>query len=757
MEDHCFRMDEGLALARLADPSAGTEPLPVVEIGGRGALVKTALHFQENEYIDVAIELKGGRRYDLFAHVVGSGDEGLRLRWLHFDPSEGQRLGDAIAAFAQSQGCASMSDPLAEAAPVASSGRRQRSTRKVLRPRSDAVPAEALSSEGEGAPEEPEAKRKTRRVTRPSSKQAPVSSVPAEGPADEETPSEATADEEGNGETPRQGRRYRRTSTVAPFAVPEAIAPSATSETVERQGTRRVTRPAVKPTPTPEPAAESAASSSSGPEASVSSAGETSGPRHVVLEKTGRFEQRSQPAPATEAERLDLGHIVGADGKIDVGASLRSRAKEVNAAELAARHDKVRVLNMRTIKELIQDAVKEAMTLLGGSIDEAERTRLLQEAEEQFQERLKAFNAEKQGLEAQAKELGSQLERAQRLLEEERKKSIEADQFTVSEAGISDLEGRFKRLLEHAIVAKNAGPELAEDLRGMIAHLLDSERAKVAEREQEAQNQAIALLEKKIGRLANSLEATEKERDQARRMAAALEASGGGLRNVIDAGLDDEDPGKARKLELLKVVFEQNTEMREAMKAKGLAVPTGPARPAASKESAGETAPSEAPDEAGALVASSAGAVEMVAAEELSAANDGDLPEEELAGGSYDDLSDPDDEVWTPGMSFSQDVKGDNEDEGADDAVKKITGYAAFEPPPLERAAEAADDAGPAVADDTEDGPEAETLANPDDMPWEPDTSDTAGSGESADPAAGSSVKKIAVDTSLEPPPLQRG
>ena len=39
-------------------------------------------------------------------------------------------------------------------------------------------------------------------------------------------------------------------------------------------------------------------------------------------------------------------------------------AKTVRASELAARHDKVRVLNMSTIKELIQDAVQEASNAL---------------------------------------------------------------------------------------------------------------------------------------------------------------------------------------------------------------------------------------------------------------------------------------------------------------------------------------------------------------------------------------------------------
>ena len=42
-------------------------------------------------------------------------------------------------------------------------------------------------------------------------------------------------------------------------------------------------------------------------------------------------------------------------------------------------------------------------------------------------------------------------------------------------------------------------------------------------------------------------------------------------------------------------------------------------------------------------------------------------------------------------MSFSKEVAGDNEDEGDDDVVKKISSFTSFEPPPLERKKDDAD------------------------------------------------------------------
>jgi hypothetical protein len=258
--------------------------------------------------------------------------------------------------------------------------------------------------------------------------------------------------------------------------------------------------------------------------------------------------------------------IIGRDGRMDIGASIRSHAKTVRASELAARHDRVRVLNMGTIKNLIQEAVEEAAAHLTRSLSEAERKRLLEEAEEGFQERLKAFQSEKEDAEIKTKRLSEQLEAARRLLDEERKRTIKADQFTVSAEGLGEIEDRFQRLLSRSISEGGIAPQLEEELRKLIAHILDSERDKIRERELEAQNAKIALLEKKVGRLAGSLEETERQRDEAQRFAAFLESQGGGsLRNVFTAGLKEGDPNKAKKLELMKKILDENRLLRQSL------------------------------------------------------------------------------------------------------------------------------------------------------------------------------------------------
>ena len=53
---------------------------------------------------------------------------------------------------------------------------------------------------------------------------------------------------------------------------------------------------------------------------------------------------------------------------------------------------------MSTIKELIQDAVGEAVKRLGGLFEESERKRLLEEAEEEFKQRLMHLRPKKLAL-----------------------------------------------------------------------------------------------------------------------------------------------------------------------------------------------------------------------------------------------------------------------------------------------------------------------------------------------------------------------
>ncbi len=287
----------------------------------------------------------------------------------------------------------------------------------------------------------------------------------------------------------------------------------------------------------------------------------------LLVECAGR--PRTAPPPAS-----------GESVPADLRSSILKRTRTVRSADLAARQENVHVLGMTTIASLVHEAVAEAVAASERAFDDDERRRLLSEAEGALQQRLESLTAEKAGIEAQAKNLSRQLERAQSLLESEKRRVLSANQFTVSDAGILELEQRLGRLFERAVAGGAIDAEAEKEMRAVVARLLDEERAKIKENARQAQSDAIDLLERKVGRLAQALEASQAERDKAERYARALEAAGGAgsfLKNLYAAGLSDDDPDREKKLHLLKELVEVNKEVRAHMVVAGT-LPAGGAQ-----------------------------------------------------------------------------------------------------------------------------------------------------------------------------------
>ncbi len=293
------------------------------------------------------------------------------------------------------------------------------------------------------------------------------------------------------------------------------------------------------------------------------------------------------PAPAATAKPERAAAAPAADpskpGAVDLRAAILKKAKKVRASDLASRLDVVQVLDLRTLRTLIAEAVDESVALLGSSLRDADRKSILEEAEESFGSRLELYQAEKAGLEEKVGALQEQLRKVQGVLEDERREAAMAHRFTVSDAGMMKLEERLGRLLEFTVRKGEVTGELERDMREVVVRLLDDERQKILEQAQEAQSDRIALLEKKVQRLADSLQGAEAERDEARRRAQALEASGLiPLKNIVSGGIGSGDPNRERKMTLLKEIVRENRDMRTAMAAEGR-LPTGhrPRPPAA--------------------------------------------------------------------------------------------------------------------------------------------------------------------------------
>jgi hypothetical protein len=642
---------DGASRVSIADPTGTPIVAPMLEIGPTTALIQTDAQLEPNAYLDLTLELKGQPPRKFFAHVVGPEAGGLRIRWMHLDPGEEQKLKGLLAAYARTQASGA-------SAPAGGHG-----TRRVIRAKSETFTPfggdqSVVQPPAAPPPAQPSDHRATRRVIKPGAR----SEVKAPE-ADEHAPTSATA----TGDE----------SSARPVVLAATDKFEKLKHIEDAQEVR--TSPAAQP-PGSQPAEATAAA--------------TTAPDPLAPDPLADDPPASGSSGRTAA--------ITKDGRMDVGAAIRSKAKTVRASDLAARHDKVRVLNMATIKALIQEAVEEAAAHLTRALGDAERKRLLEEAEEGFKERLKAFELDKKSAEEKARVLQNDLNAAKELLEQERKRSIAADQFTVSEAGLAEIDVRMAKIIERSVTRGEAGPELELKLREMIAHILDSEREKMRERELAAHNDKIALLEKKVARLANSLDETEKERDEARQIAEAMEKHGisaAEVKNKYKIGIDASDANRERKLALMRELMEQNRELRKQL---GLSM-RDPAEVA--REVAEEAQRKKAETEAAKREALGLDE-EKPAAAAASAPTQEPEPEPAVADAGPDATGEPeanpDDMPWEPTAAPKPAASAD------DRGVKVLRDFKQTAPPPLQ-----------IVDKDLADQPETEVAVDPDDLPWD--------------------------------------
>ena len=287
-------------------------------------------------------------------------------------------------------------------------------------------------------------------------------------------------------------------------------------------------------------------------------------PNSKMIDSGALAEPGKTPEPAAPSTSASGGTVPESNSTSDIRSSILERTRTVDSRKLAAKKRELRVVNMSTITALIEDSLTEALAASDRQLDAAAREALLRETESEFAERLASLQAEKAGAEAQAEQLRAELERAEATLAEEREREISTEQFTVSEAGIQQLDKRLGRLIDQSLRAGAVDPQVEEQMRAIVAKLLDDEREKIRERAQEAQSDAISLLERKVGRLAQTLQKSETAREIAEHRAAALEAAGGnlGIKSVVDAGLHPEDPSRDRKLALLQEIVKENDAVR---------------------------------------------------------------------------------------------------------------------------------------------------------------------------------------------------
>ncbi|MEM7167801.1 MAG: hypothetical protein AAF581_20285 [Planctomycetota bacterium] len=489
----------------LKSASLDPQTVDVEQISKNKGLLRITTEFETDSVVDVHVSFNGGASLWLIGRVAESGDRGLFLRWVHSNEHAESRLQTALVENADRVAAARNDEEPPQ--PVRrSKSQAQHKKRSVGKASADSKSGRTSKATANG----PKNVSPTATTDAPKSKGAPGKNSPKSSPLQSS----------GDGQSATATKQKSYGKPVASIPAPNT----------RPQQSQTQQKPPQKPMPISAKAAQGAAR----------------------VKPSGTATQPS----------------VSTDGSFDVGAAIMQHAKTVQSADLAANIKQVQVLDMKTITRLIRKAVAEAEQSLETKLTEEQHRQLLQEAEDKFNERLEEFKAQNAGLETRAALLQKQLVDAQALLEEERQRIVSADQFTVSDTGIGELEARFESILENALVEHDATEDVQDELRHLVSHVLDQERERAKEKEEEAQSDAVSLLERKVSRLASALNETESARAKAEKRAQILEQhAGSGAANVMLAGLDDDDPEKEQKLALLKNLHDANQEVREHMKA----------------------------------------------------------------------------------------------------------------------------------------------------------------------------------------------
>lgn len=305
----------------------------------------------------------------------------------------------------------------------------------------------------------------------------------------------------------------------------------------------------------------------------------------MALRGGGRLDSVEDPKPGE-------GQAPGEAWRIDVRGMLREASRRVSLKGLAkGGREYVAVLSREKIERLIEQAVrttaiKYALAKAEGISPEG--TDLVTDARRDFDELLEQYreaSRTREELERGRDALVGELEEMKKELE--RQKAIasgrldeQADRALL--VGLKEFESELDRVFRKALERRKVILASANDaegmkaleaisgrLQGMIRNLVRAERSRFAGGGTEHE---VLLLERRIGKLLEQLSAME---NALRMLSRQKLFSNQQIANVLrELGLTPEDELFEKKKEMLKVVFEQNRELRkEIARRKGEATP----------------------------------------------------------------------------------------------------------------------------------------------------------------------------------------
>ena len=134
---------------------------------------------------------------------------------------------------------------------------------------------------------------------------------------------------------------------------------------------------------------------------------------------------------------------------------------------------------------------------------------------------------------------------------------------------MEDMEKRFDRLVARAIKVNAVNDGLADELRGMVDSLSWTTNASASPSKHARPKTTPLRCSRRRSNAWPAISTTAEANAICTSVALrqpSRRAGGGGIANIMEAGMAGDDPRKEQKLGLLKDVFDQNQEMRDALK-----------------------------------------------------------------------------------------------------------------------------------------------------------------------------------------------
>lgn len=264
-------------------------------------------------------------------------------------------------------------------------------------------------------------------------------------------------------------------------------------------------------------------------------------------------------------------------GTDDLVNMVQENSKAITLRQLSKQGRKnVRMMEMKDIKGLVTLAIDKVLERRGEHVSDSERARLESEAKKEFDALLKEHNkvkAEKSEVDRLNETLKAELEASMAKLQEENERHAQAGQAEFSMTSFDQMETHirdiFKRLVNEETRSALAlhGPQALPGLEAldkaiseMLSDLIERERDKAINEEQEAHKRRVEILEARIRKLNTALTDTE----GALKKVAAMKQIDLGVASIYGdfQGLNMDDANFEKKSELLKTIFLENMELQ---------------------------------------------------------------------------------------------------------------------------------------------------------------------------------------------------